>query len=67
MTSLHEMTAYAQQGDREDDFDGEPHDECPECYGEGLVHDCGEDTCCCADPTEQDMVMCPECDGWGYL
>lgn len=31
---------------------------CYKCDGDGLIHDCGEDTCCCLDPT---MVPCPEC------
>lgn len=32
-----------------------------ECDGSGLqAHDCGEDSCCCADP-EMDREMCPGC------
>ena len=37
-------------------------DVCERCAGEGLDgHDCGEDTCCCADP--EDNVDCPDCGG----
>jgi hypothetical protein len=41
--------------------------ECEECGGDGLVgHDCGEDTCPCADP--EPNVPCPLCSGeGGYL
>ena len=45
-------------------FDPEP---CPRCEGEGCYHDCGEDTCCCANPDEDDLIMCEECNGTGYL
>lgn len=46
------------------DGDGEP---CYACGGEGEYHDCGEDTCCCADPETQDMYDCEECNGTGRL
>jgi hypothetical protein len=40
--------------------------ECTECGGEGSSHhDCGEDTCCCADA--YDNVICSECKGKGYF
>lgn len=39
--------------------------ECDVCDGDGEVHDCGEDTCSCLDPTEQDVWECTECDGHG--
>jgi hypothetical protein len=32
---------------------------------EGLYHDCGEDTCCCADP-EPD-TECDVCKGYGNI
>lgn len=38
-----------------DDYDD---DTCQRCGGDGLIHDCIEDTCCCADPI---MTACPEC------
>lgn len=44
-----------------DDFD----EDCGVCGGSGYVHDCGEDTCCCADPESQDMEQCPWCGGEG--
>jgi len=38
--------------------------ECWQCSGECYSHhDCGEDTCCCADP--QPNVMCDICGGEG--
>lgn len=42
-----------------DDYD----DECPYCYGEGMIElDCFEDTCCCAYPELEHGVMeCPHC------
>ena len=37
---------------------------CESCDGEGMNgHDCGEDTCCCADP--EDNQTCDICDGEG--
>ncbi len=36
-------------------------DECPTCGGSGeLSHDCGDDTCCCADASGP---ICPTCGG----
>lgn len=48
---------------------------CPNCNQEAYErecgcddgvsgHDCGEDSCCCADP--EDNVRCDECQGRGY-
>jgi hypothetical protein len=38
--------------------------ECEACGGEGIDgHDCGEDSCCCADPEEN--VTCSTCFGQG--
>lgn len=38
--------------------------DCWQCGGEGYSHhDCGEDTCCCADP--EDNVRCDICHGKG--
>lgn len=37
----------------------EPEDDtCQRCGGDGLIHDCVEDACCCPDP---EMQPCPEC------
>ena len=37
---------------------------CDDCGGEGVSgHDCGEDTCCCADP--DDNMDCDWCEGEG--
>lgn len=35
--------------------------ECERCTGGYVGHDCGEDTCCCADP--EDNVVCDICEG----
>jgi hypothetical protein len=40
-----------------------PDVDCPRCGGEGMVHDCGDDTCCCADKSPN--VPCPDCGGQG--
>ena len=38
--------------------------ECSSCGGEGVDgHDCGEDTCCCLDP--EDNETCDVCEGEG--
>jgi hypothetical protein len=56
--------------------DGYPYDEedneefdCGTCGGAGGWHDCGEDTCCCADPdaVDDEWVVCPECGGASAL
>jgi hypothetical protein len=45
--------------------DGEYVD-CWDCGGEGVTHhDCGEDTCCCANP--EDNVVCDTCGGHRML
>jgi len=36
-------------------------EECPLCGGSGDIHDCGDDTCCCLTPCENEQ--CYEC--WG--
>lgn len=39
---------------------------CPQCNGTGRYgHDCGEDTCCCANPEEN--MFCGLCDGCGEI
>lgn len=39
-------------------------EDCEDCGGEGVTrHDCGEDTCCCADPVNN--VRCDSCRGSG--
>lgn len=50
--------------DRPDDHDpGERL--CPDCQGYGFFpHDCGEDSCCCADPYDEE---CWRCGGTGYI
>lgn len=35
------------------------------CVGEGDEHDCGEDSCCCAEPDLDDRWPCRECNGEG--
>ena len=37
---------------------GQDESGCPYCE-DGYVHDCGEDTCCCANPYPN--VPCPHC------
>jgi hypothetical protein len=40
---------------------------CWSCHGEGYYHDCGEDTCCCLNPEEDDCFPCEECGGTGEV
>ena len=48
----------------DENCDGVWHD-CPEC-DEGYVEaDCGEDTCCCADPSDHGFDVCDTCHGRG--
>jgi hypothetical protein len=45
-------------------------DTCDRCDGQGGYHDCGEDTCCCADPDDaysEDWIDCEDCDGTGVI
>lgn len=46
--------------------DGERH-ECTSCGGAGgVLDDCFEDSCCCADPeTQHGVVACENCSGAG--
>jgi hypothetical protein len=50
----------------EPDYDD---DCCQTCHGEGGYHDCGEDTCCCADneggEDDESWFVCDDCDGQG--
>lgn len=48
-----------------DDFDFDEEEDCTLCGGDGYVHDCGEDTCCCANPDEDDLEPCGRCGGTG--
>ena len=61
------MTPSGPLSDPGDDRDEEPDgewEECDECGGEGVAgHDCGEDTCACANP--QENVRCQTCNGEG--
>ena len=41
----------------------EDDDTCPECWGEGGWHDCGEDCCCCLRPAINET--CGLCEGTG--
>ena len=39
---------------------------CEQCGGDGVFgHDCGEDTCCCLEPEENED--CELCFGLGYF
>lgn len=42
------------------DWDDEnQYETCPTCNGEGeLPHDCGEDSCCCLDPSPEPCLVC---------
>ncbi len=41
-------------------------EDCENCFGTGFDgHDCGEDTCCCANPT--DNLECDMCQGTGSV
>jgi hypothetical protein len=55
--------------DQPDDAFEDDEDEavCCHCWGEGYVHDCGEDTCCCAEPEIADLYRCEWCEGTGYV
>lgn len=48
-----------------DDYPSDDEEYCSRCDGNGFYHDCGEDTCCCADPEVDDLVVCPDCQGTG--
>lgn len=51
-----------------DELDDENVATCPTCGGEGGFHDCGDDSCCCADPggpTDFDWWDCSDCGGTG--
>ena len=50
-----------------DGLDDDGPECCWSCHGEGWIHDCGEDTCCCANPEEDDIYPCEECGGSGEL
>lgn len=41
------------------------HVDCDHCSGDGGFHDCGEDTCCCADPDDDLNEQCEQCNGHG--
>lgn len=47
-----------------DDEEMDEWEGCWACDGEGGYHDCGEDSCCCLDPDEAN-VLCRECGGSG--
>lgn len=51
----------------EDWDDDNDEGDCPDCFGEGGHHECGEDTCCCRDtgPDDDDWEVCDSCDGSG--
>lgn len=51
--------------DTDEDCVFEPTETCWRCAGDGCVHDCGEDCCCCLDPTEDFCFPCDECCGTG--
>jgi hypothetical protein len=53
-------------GWEESDYDDGDYESCDACDGDGFYHDCGEDTCCCANPDEDDIWPCEECRGSGY-
>lgn len=58
----------AQDYDELDYLDSVDDDDCPDCFGEGGYHDCGEDTCCCLDPGGPDdpgWRTCHVCGGSG--
>lgn len=55
--------AYGEWDNDPEDFDS-PWVDCDACGGFGVIgHDCGEDTCCCANPF--DNIPCAQCDGRG--
>lgn len=53
-----------------DDREPDARESCPYCMGSGWYHECGEDSCCCADPDDPCgpyAFDCEECDGLGEL
>lgn len=48
-----------------DGCDGNGAVACPDCWGEGGYHDCGEDCCCCLEPEAN--IECPTCHGDGFV
>ena len=50
----------------DDDWD-DGAEVCDDCSGYGYYHDCGEDTCCCLDPDEDDLFVCDSCGGSGFV
>lgn len=56
--------------DLDDNFaGGDERDACDRCGGAGGYHDCGEDTCPCADPggpDDPDWITCEDCGGSGH-
>lgn len=48
-------------------MNGDSEETCLDCLGAGYYHDCGEDTCPCANPETQDIYLCETCKGEGYL
>lgn len=48
-------------------YDDEEPECCHACLGEGYVHACGEDTCCCRYPERDFLYPCEECGGKGTL
>lgn len=51
----------------EDYYDAESDDDvCQRCCGDGVIHDCGEDTCCCGN-LDSDCYECPDCNGKGTI
>lgn len=46
------------------------YESCYACMGTGWFHECGEDSCCCADPDDRYgkyAFDCEECRGYGEL
>jgi hypothetical protein len=57
---MHEVNGWEEDDD---------YEVCLECDGDGGHHNCGVDTCCCADPEDRlsdDWMTCEECRGSGY-
>lgn len=56
-----------QDDDDRDYYDSLEPECCWACDGEGYVHDCGEDCCCCLNPEIDYCYPCDECGGKGEI
>lgn len=64
MTDAEDALRRQEQAEDGDEFFDADWEECDTCGGDGIDgHECGEDTCACAEP--DDNVICDVCNGKG--